>query len=65
MSTDIYTFPSAEDGFQWPALRVWLAATLPLMLVTFLAWGIVHKGVEKGWFNRGSDGKCRKASFSV
>ena len=54
MSTDIVSFPSDSGGFQWPALSVWLEATLPLMFLTFLAWGVVYRGVEKGWFTRRS-----------
>lgn len=65
MSTDIITFPSADGGFQWPALRVWLGATAPLMLLTFVAWGVVYKGVEKGWFDRKSKPDCGKASLLV
>ena len=54
MSTDIIHFPSDSGGFQWPALSVWLEATLPLMFLTFVAWGVVYKGVEKDWFTRRS-----------
>ena len=54
MSTDIIRFPSNISGFQWPVLSVWLEATLPLMFLTFVAWGVVYRGVEKGWFTRRS-----------
>jgi len=54
MSTDIISFPSDSGGFQWSALSVWLEATLPLMFLTFVAWGVVYRGVGKGWFTRKS-----------
>jgi hypothetical protein len=58
MSTDIVTFPNEEGGLQWSALRLWLVVTVPLMLLTFIAWAIVYKVVGKGWFNRN-----RKSNF--
>lgn len=62
MSTDIIKFPSQEGGFQWPALRIWLEVTVPLMVVTFVAWLIVHRGVERDWFRKRNE---RKPSFEV
>jgi hypothetical protein len=49
MSTSIFQVPGAqsEQGFQPGALNLWLAITLPLMLLTFAAWLVVY-----WWINR-------------
>ena len=48
MSTDIVHFQDSNGGpgpevFQWPALRLYIIISLPLMVVTFAAWGIIYK----------------------
>jgi hypothetical protein len=58
MSTDIVRFQTSDTGvternFQWGALSVWLAATLPLTFFTFIAWVVVYHGVDRRWFDRG------------
>jgi hypothetical protein len=48
MSTDIVTFPTSsktnkpEKVFALEALQLFFAITLPLMLITFLAWGAFY-----------------------
>jgi Mg2+ and Co2+ transporter CorA len=48
MSTDIIryktTAPAAKDGmlFSWPALHLFLAITIPAMILTFIAWGGIY-----------------------
>lgn len=47
MSTDIVRFQSIDAGkrvriFSPDALRFFLAITLPLMVVSFLAWGLFY-----------------------
>lgn len=65
MSTDIIRFPSSNGGFQWGALSVWLKATLPLMFLTFVAWGVVYKGVQRGWFTNRNGHSDRHSKLSV
>jgi hypothetical protein len=48
MSTDIVQFQDSNGGpgpevFQWPALRLYIIISIPLMVVTFAAWGIIYK----------------------
>lgn len=50
MSTDIIKFDSTKESgkvFQLEALKLWLAITLPLMAVTFLAWWLVYGYVKE------------------
>lgn len=59
MSTDIIRFPPIGAGeppigtgktaktFSFAALKLFIAISLPLMFLTFLAWWIVYK-----WVNR-------------
>jgi hypothetical protein len=47
MSTDIVRFQKGDSGksesvFSLEALRLFLAITLPLMVVSFLAWGVFY-----------------------
>jgi hypothetical protein len=47
MSTDIIRFQKGDSGkpervFSLEALRLFLAITLPLMVVSFLAWGVFY-----------------------
>jgi len=65
MSTDIVHFPSSPSGFQWTALSVWLEATLPLTFLTFVAWGIVYRGVQRGWFTKNNERNGGRAKLSV
>lgn len=48
MSTDIVKFEGSNGGpgpeiFQWPALRLYIIISIPFMVVTFAAWGIMYK----------------------
>ena len=65
MSTDIVHFPSDNGCFSWAALSVWLEATLPLMFLTFVAWGIVYRGVQRGWFTKKNERNSGRAKLSV
>jgi hypothetical protein len=65
MSTDIVKFPSDTGGFQSAALCVWLEATLPLMFLTFVAWGVVYRGVQRGWFTKKNERNSGRAKLSV
>jgi hypothetical protein len=48
MSTDIIKFEdNDEQHFQWKGLRLYLEICIPLMLITFLAWVIVYKYVNR------------------
>lgn len=47
MSTDIIKFEAGVQKFQWRGLRLYLLICLPLMLVTFLAWWVVSRLVER------------------
>jgi hypothetical protein len=47
MSTDIIRFQKGDSGkpervFSSEALQLFLAITLPLMVVSFLAWGVFY-----------------------
>lgn len=62
MSTDIVKFPSIQESgkvFQLEALQLFLAITLPLMAVTFIAWWVVYWCV-----NRRQDRKTFGGRFS-
>jgi hypothetical protein len=55
MSTDIIRFPKGESAkpdrvFSREALQLFLAITLPLMFVSFLAWGLFY------WMTTGREG---------
>jgi hypothetical protein len=48
MSTDIIRFQSPSGGpgpkvFQAEVLILWLYVSVPLIVVTFAAWGIIYK----------------------
>lgn len=50
MSTDIIHFASNKDSgriFQLGALQLYLAITIPMMVVVFLAWGVVYHCVNR------------------
>ena len=50
MSTDIIRFqPQQGPGevFQPGALKLYLAITIPMMLVVFAAWAIVYRCVDR------------------
>ncbi|KAF2865937.1 hypothetical protein BDV95DRAFT_242928 [Massariosphaeria phaeospora] len=49
MSTDIVKFPTNEEQhFQSKGLRIYLAICIPLMIITFLAWWLVYRSVNRG-----------------
>jgi hypothetical protein len=53
MSTDIIHFDTDPTSggtirnFHLSALQLWLATTLPLMVVTFIAWYVVYLYIDK------------------
>lgn len=50
MSTDIIQFQSPEESgkiFQLEALKLYLAITIPMMLIVFAAWAIVYRYVNR------------------
>ena len=46
MSTDIVQFQGSEPGledFQLGALKLYIYISVPLMVLTFAAWGVIYK----------------------
>ena len=42
MSTDIVTWESGQENFQWAALKVYLYTTCAFMGATFAFWGFMQ-----------------------
>jgi hypothetical protein len=42
MSTDILQFSDNKEDFSSKALQIYLAATIPFMVLTFAAWRILY-----------------------
>ncbi len=48
MSTDILQFSNNQEEFSTRALQIYLAITLPFMVVTFGAWGLLSVLTRRG-----------------
>jgi hypothetical protein len=46
MSTNILQFPEGKREFQLTGLKIYLAISLPMMAITFLAWFLLYRLVK-------------------
>jgi len=57
MSTDILKFSDNTENFQSKALQYYLAITVPMMILTFAAWGGIYMYSKRRQGRKGKDEK--------
>jgi hypothetical protein len=62
MSTDILQFTNNQEDFSPRALQIYLAVTIPFMVLTFAAWRIVYVYTKKREQTKENEKVARTAS---